>query len=76
MPAAFATFNAAGPAGLFDIRFDFDTSNADSGTSWFHGGETLVNDVIGSAITASTFNLFSVANDPNDRAGVLGPSDC
>ncbi|MBI5100000.1 MAG: hypothetical protein HZB30_12275 [Nitrospirae bacterium] len=42
--------------GYFDIDFDFQTS---AGTGRFTGGETIVYNITGSSINATTFNLIS-----------------
>jgi hypothetical protein len=75
-PTIDATQDLAGgnniKAGLFNIKFDFSTSNSNSGAARFSGGETSVYDFTrASGLTASDFQLFSI-NKPNPNGSLGG----
>jgi hypothetical protein len=59
----FDTYKAGGD-GWFDIEFNFQEA---AGVGRFNGGETVVYQITGSSITASTFNLKSA---PGGGAGM------
>jgi PEP-CTERM motif len=57
--------NSPGNNGLFDIEFDYDTSNSGGGINRFDADELLTFSIVGDGITAGDFNVDSAPEGPD-----------
>lgn len=58
--------NSPGNQGLFDISFDYSTSNSGGGANRFDADELLTFSIVGDGITAGDFNVDSAPEGPGN----------